>query len=78
MPTTLEQRAQYIEDPEKREIISAFKRVDGKMYVNRSDMKVLFKAFDRHVEPYSLNSIDCNSCRVAILAFWRRVVKLWE
>jgi hypothetical protein len=78
MPTPLEQRAEHIEEEERREIKSAFKRLDGKMYANRSDLTILFKAFDKYIETYPLKNMDCNSCRVAILTFWRRVVILWD
>tara|TARA_Y100001938_G_C8085302_1_gene431577 strand:+ start:1242 stop:1478 length:237 start_codon:yes stop_codon:yes gene_type:complete len=78
MSSTLEQRAEHIEEEERMEITSAFKRLDGKMYANRTDLTILFKAFDKYIETYPLKNMDCNSCRVAILTFWRRVVRIWE
>ena len=78
MSSTLEQRAEHIEEEERREITSAFKRLDGKMYANHEDMTILFKAFDKYIESYDIKNIGCNSCRVAILTYWRRVVNIWN
>jgi len=78
MPTTLEERADLISDEEKREILHSYKKVSGRMYADRTELETLFNKFDKYIEPYPLKNMSCNDCRVMIIRFWKRAIKLWR
>jgi hypothetical protein len=77
MSTTLEDRANQISEEEKREILYSFKKVNGKMYADRRELELLFSKFDEYIEPYPLKNMNCNDCRVMVIQFWKRAIKLW-
>ena len=78
MSLSLEERANNLTSKEKAEVIDSFNKVKGKMYADRDALELLFKKFDKYIEPYPLKNMGCNGCRVMVIEFWKRVIDLWN
>lgn len=78
MSLSLEDKANKLTSKEKAEVIDSFNKVKGKMYADRGALELLFKKFDKHIEPYPLKNMGCNGCRVMVIEFWKRVIHLWN
>lgn len=78
MSLSLEERANSLNPKEKVEVINSFETINGKMYADRGALEILFKKFDKYIEPYPLKNMGCNGCRVMVIEFWRRATKLWN
>jgi hypothetical protein len=70
-----EEKANKIPQDSKDKIITASNNVGEKLHPPESDVVFLFEMFHEYITYYPLKkNINCNSCRVMVRDFWKRIV----
>ena len=45
--------------------------------MNYKDLEYLFEVYNKYIEPYNKQNIDCGACRSKVMGIFRQMVRLW-
>lgn len=41
------------------------------------DLEYLFEVYNKYIEPYNKQTIECGACRSKVMSLFRQIVKIW-